>query len=285
MSPQNIGTHPDFLNSEVVYDDSTGLYRTDPYPSEVELAEFYSKEYRQIRQESPNENYIAFMEHRAHAQRDFILKHADRESLGRVMDIGCGCGTLLNALAPHADALSGFETDSMMANHARDHRVDERIAIHNAHFVADQTAELFDLVAMSHVLEHVPEPAIFLKKLLEGPLSESGLLFVEVPNDPSHWLKIQIDEKYRGLGHVNYFTPKSLQQVIEAAGMEVISSRLCGKSLHSHIRSVTGGSLVRRVRGVLRRVFPKRAALPDYSSSPPNDEGIYLQTLAIFRKS
>ena len=96
--PTNLGTHADFPQSQVKFDSSLGFFRTFPYPDESQLADFYTEEYREIRQEKPDENYVAFMRHRAFAQRDFILQHAPGRRFRRVMDIGCGVGRFVQPM-------------------------------------------------------------------------------------------------------------------------------------------------------------------------------------------
>jgi 2-polyprenyl-3-methyl-5-hydroxy-6-metoxy-1,4-benzoquinol methylase len=277
----DLGSHPDFPDSRVALDGDLGFYRTIPYPSEELLERFYTQEYRSIRQESPDENYLKFMRHRAIEQTKYIIETSARQSFQGVMDIGCGCGELLNALQPYSQRLNGFETDRVMSAHATTHRRSPSIEIHNEHYsTLDRPLEC-DLITMSHVLEHIPEPVEFLKDLRECTLTTDGLMFIEVPNDPLYWLKRQIARKQRGLGHLNYFTPESLASTLSAAGFKTLDTRMCGITLHQHIRRLERGRLGRLSTRVMERLFPTAGKLPDYTLSAPDEDGIYLQTLAI----
>jgi 2-polyprenyl-3-methyl-5-hydroxy-6-metoxy-1,4-benzoquinol methylase len=41
--------------------------------------------------------------------------------------------------------------------------------------------EKFDLIILSHVLEHLLNPSVFLKKI-KSILSDNGILYIEVPS-------------------------------------------------------------------------------------------------------
>ena len=187
-SSADLGSHPDFPNSRVIHDTAVGFYRTHPYPSEDDLSAFYTREYRSIRQESPTPAYIAFMRHRAEEQSRFILKNSPKSCFSSFIDIGCGCGELLNAMHEHADQCTGFETDVIMAGHATENRPSDKVHIRNEHFTCKAAGITSDLLAMSHVFEHIPEPGDFLMELRRTTLVSGGLLFLEVPNDPCYWV-------------------------------------------------------------------------------------------------
>ena len=278
---QTLGSHPDFPESQVAFDEIAGFYRTFPYPSEEALERFYSREYRSIRQESPDDNYLKFMRHRANEQIRFIVGTSHRRSFDAAIDIGCGCGELLNALLPHANRLHGFETDVVMATHAKSRRSSESREIHNQHYSPREHPIKADLITMSHVLEHIPEPLDFLSILRANSLSSGGILFLEVPNEPSQWVKSQIDWQRKGLGHVNYFTRQSLEFLLERAGFAHSVSRECGKLVTSHMSAARPTtSLNQRLWRKMRRFLPAAVPLPDYQAEGGTSPRIYLQTLA-----
>jgi 2-polyprenyl-3-methyl-5-hydroxy-6-metoxy-1,4-benzoquinol methylase len=279
--PTELGSHPDFPESTVAFDSDLGFYHTTPYPTEAALEKFYTKEYRDIRQESPDESYVAFMRHRALVQSSFILEASGKNHFESVLDIGCGCGELLNALQPHSKQLHGFETDHVMASHAITNRSANSIDIRNEHYSSQQHPLECDLITMSHVLEHIPEPAKFLQSLREESLAANGLMFIEVPNDPLYWLQSQIDREQKGLGHLNYFTPDSLASTLNRAGFKTLDIRLCGITLQQHIRRLDRGKVGRFSARVKQRLFPMAGKLPDYTCRREGEDGIYLQALAV----
>lgn len=282
MSNKNdLGPHPDFPECNVSFDETAGFYRTFPYPSEAALERFYTKEYREIREEKPDESYIHFMRHRAKAQTDFILRATGQRHFGTVIDIGCGCGELLNALAPHADQLYGFETDSVMAQYAIANRRHSGVSITNAHFIPDRHKINSDLIVMSHVLEHIPNPGDFLSHLRRTSLNTGAHLFIEVPNEADIWVRHQIKWSRRGLGHINYFTPQSLKQLFASSGFSDITVRECGKLLSQHITSCRPAkNRLHRITRRIKKYFEVTTQTPDYISQGGESERIYLQLIA-----
>lgn len=278
---QDLGPHPDFPECRVAFDESVGFFRTVPYPSEAALETFYTREYREIRQESPTYEYVNFMRHRAKAQADFILAHTGRTHFKRVIDIGCGCGELLNALQPHADELHGYETDPVMATHAQGQSVSNDIKIHNTHFVPDNSGIGCDILAMSHVLEHVPEPIDFLKKIRINSIKQSGLIFIEVPNVPDYWTEKQINWQIKGLGHINYFTPESLESIVIKSGYSIINITQCGITIYKNIKHRKPSKSIwfrfkRKVLSRLRLPLP----MPSYHLQGGTNPRIYIQVIA-----
>lgn len=276
-----LGSHPDFPGSHVAFDHDLGFYRTFPYPSEESLEHFYTQEYRHIRQENPDENYLRFMRHRAREQTNFILNASSCLHFESVIDIGCGCGELLNALHTHATVLHGFETDTLMASYAKAHLLGNSIKIQNEHFSPKQHLVKCDLITMSHVLEHIPTPISFLERLRTHSMERGGALFVEVPNEPTVWIEKQIEWRLRGLGHLNYFTSESLKSTLMRAGFKRIQFASSGIPVSTLMASRRPRNrLIRKYQQIRQQLFPSEAPLPDYESQGGNAERIYLLALA-----
>ena len=79
--------------------------------------------------------------------------------------------------------------------------------------------EVFDLIWMSHVLEHLVEPIKFLKKI-QNNLKKDSIFFIEVPNcEYQPMLKNSIEKN----PHLFHFTKKSLSKLVESIGYEIVS--------------------------------------------------------------
>jgi SAM-dependent methyltransferase len=70
----------------------------------------------------------------------------------------------------------------------------------------------FDLIILSHVLEHLQHPVIALR-LLASKLAKNGMLFIEVPNYYGH-LSVEYAHNY-------LFTERSLRNALICAGLRV----------------------------------------------------------------
>lgn len=78
----------------------------------------------------------------------------------------------------------------------------------------------YDVVWMSHVLEHMVKPDLFLKKI-KSNLKNDGVFFIEVPNCEN---KDILDNTLASQPHTYHFTRQSLINVIEKSGYKIIRS-------------------------------------------------------------
>jgi len=82
------------------------------------------------------------------------------------------------------------------------------------------TAKKYDLIFLRHVLEHTYDPAGLIQYLGKY-LSDSGILYIEVPNLDSGCAKFfkKYSPSFYVPRHIFHFTGKSLASVIEEAGL------------------------------------------------------------------
>lgn len=81
------------------------------------------------------------------------------------------------------------------------------------------TDEVFDVIWMSHVQEHLIEPTKFLKRI-KNNLKNDGIFFIEVPNceyEPMLQSSIQKNP------HLFHFTKKALSKLVENIGYKILS--------------------------------------------------------------
>jgi hypothetical protein len=129
----------------------------------------------------------------------------------KLMDFGCGEGSLLVELATNFPSSTFFGFDPGPAAHIGSNKA-KALGLDNL-LIGDLKNSVghgpFDLVIASHVMEHLLE--FDSLHLLNGLLTKSGLFYVEVP-DP---LSYETHERreflyYFDRLHVNHFTPQSL---------------------------------------------------------------------------
>ena len=142
-----------------------------------------------------------------------------------VVEIGCGDGALLHALATHglAERYDGFELSSPAARIAAGRGIPGagRIESYDGERVpADAGA--YDLAVLSHVLEHVPEPA----RLLAEAARVASHVLVEVPLEDNHSAKRprKRAEALR-IGHIQAFSRADVHALAAGAGLRVLAER------------------------------------------------------------
>jgi SAM-dependent methyltransferase len=106
---------------------------------------------------------------------------------GKVLDVGCGVGGNLKTLQDQGWEPYGIEISEIAAAHARE------LVTGNIHTGTLESApfppQSFDLILMSHSLEHLPSPVAALR-LVHRLLNGDGLLVVSVPNVDSLEFKL-----------------------------------------------------------------------------------------------
>jgi len=144
-----------------------------------------------------------------------LQAHISLPEKGRLLDVGCGNGALLrtfNGFFP-AWLLAGTELNDKYRSDVENIDQVEKLYTCNP----DQVPDVFNLITMVHLLEHILAPQDFLAKVGEK-LADDGLLVVEVPNHHQNPFDLLI------VDHATHFTLTTLTALLERAGYEVISA-------------------------------------------------------------
>jgi SAM-dependent methyltransferase len=257
-----------------------GLVYQSPRMTETETAVFYADEYRLLQEGSadPTARNIRAQEKRAEALHDFV--RASIPSISRHLDIGCSMGILLQHFqGTYHNQSVGVEPGEAHRARARENGVTVYASLEELETAGKAR---FDLVSMSHVLEHLPDPVKYLNHLREYILAPDGWLLLEVPNLYAH-------DSFE-VAHLLSFSPHTLREVLRCSGFTPVKfekhgrptsqlfplylTALCRPEMQPDASTALSASLspVRRERGVafkrkagmlwrsiLARVFPKRA--------------------------
>lgn len=143
---------------------------------------------------------------------------------GPVVDIGCGTGDQLAQL-PAAYEPYGVEISEELAHRARERLADRggkvfaMSAIDGLAAIPEGTVSG---IIMRSFLEHEQQPGKLLG-LAWRALRPGGAAIIKVPNYACVNRRV-LGNRWCGFrfpGHVNYFTPQSLREMVEAAGFQV----------------------------------------------------------------
>lgn len=145
------------------------------------------------------EHYSSSESYKTAANSDIMKMFSKRiqliskfKSTGKLLDVGSGRGEFLSVCSQNGFEVEGVEPSNGLASYSVDtYNLDIKNGI-----ISDLNEDsTFDIITLNHVLEHVEDPKQMLKEI-SIRLSEDGLLFMEVPNTESLFLKI-IDFYYR----------------------------------------------------------------------------------------
>jgi len=139
---------------------------------------------------------------------------------GKVLDVGCGSGGNLKNLRDQGWDVYGIEISELAATHARN------LVGGQIHTGTLETApfghEMFDMIFMSHSLEHLYSPLDALQRV-HALLKDDGLLVVSVPNMNSLEAKLfgRWWFEWDPPRHLYHFGKRSLTALFERTGFKV----------------------------------------------------------------
>jgi SAM-dependent methyltransferase len=147
------------------------------------------------------------------------LMFLDEERPSTLLDVGCGHGRFLSQMAARGWKVAGVDFDPDAVKAARSRGLD--VGVGGIESMLASGAQ-FDFVTASHVIEHVPDPALFLAQCKQV-LKPNGRLILRTPNANSlghgkygpHWRGLEPPR------HLCVFTRTSLQAMAQRAGYAV----------------------------------------------------------------
>ncbi len=156
-------------------------------------------------------------------------EHGFRPLAGKTaLDVGCGAGLLAEPLARLGAKVTAIDAAAELIAAARSHAAGQGLEIDYRHAAVEDLGGGFDLVTSMEVIEHVADPAAFVKSLA-ARLAPGGLMILSTPNRTarSRLLMITLAE---GIGripkgthdHAKFITPDELKAMLAAAGLAVI---------------------------------------------------------------
>lgn len=190
---------------------------------------------------------------------------------GKLLDFGCGKGQFLHRASLRGWRGKGVETAVRRAEFGR--------KVYGLEISTDEyqagpvPGGPFDVVTLFHVLEHLPDPAGLVKRLVEGNLAPGGCLVVEVPLLESLQSRIA-GRRWMHLDpplHVSHFTKRSLERMLLALGLRPVKREYLSlhvgvlgmvqslMSLFGYDKAIIAELKTRRTKGLLASLL---AVLP-----------------------
>ncbi|MFH1867868.1 MAG: methyltransferase domain-containing protein [Candidatus Omnitrophota bacterium] len=213
---------------------SCGLIYASPIQRWEDLYAAYS--------EMEDEAYIREEKGRRIAARSLLKKigKIKKYSAGsKMLDVGCGTGFLLDEARKAGWDAHGVEISKWAANYADK---ELKLKVYNTTLNEKKFPDKnFDLIILQDVIEHLIDPKAVIKEA-RRILSNDGILYINTPDIeslPSRLLRA----RWWGINrfHLYYFSKKTLDTMLEAAGFKSI--RYC-----SHARTFSSGYWLERFK-------------------------------------
>ena len=140
----------------------------------------------------------------------------------QLLDFGSGKGKLGSLAMEAGWSVKCVETSPQRAAYAKEVY---GLEVSSDLFTSGQIFGMrFNLIALFHVLEHLPEPAVLLNELTQANLDRNGVLLIEVPNIKSwqaslagnRWMHLDVPR------HVNHFSPIRLKAFMNALAFQPV---------------------------------------------------------------
>jgi len=211
-----------------------GLIYLSERPTEASLASIYSNEYYD-RAEVGYGGYVKnFGKYRGIFEGLFRARMKSLERFrgtGRLLELGCAHGFLLDHLRRHGYSVSGVEVSPVASGYARD------VLELDVHTGSLESAGLpggrLDIVLMLDVLEHLHRPGQVLREI-GRILKPGGVLLVQCPWELTHWEEV-METFLRGRrtgrmdpdavpAHLYFFSPRTLEAMLASGGFRVVRS-------------------------------------------------------------
>jgi SAM-dependent methyltransferase len=201
-----------------------GLLRLDPQPSGEELRHYYPPAYWF----APGGQTAGRLEeaYRRVVLRDHVAfvegaLHSARPARFPLLDVGCGGGLFLRLMKQRGFAGLGLDFSEDAARTAWRQQAAPTLCGALDH--APLRPAIFGCITMFHVLEHLPDPRVYLiaaRRLL----APGGRLVVQVPNAAS-WQSRLLGQSWNGMDvprHLFDFRDCDLEKLLESCGFAVV---------------------------------------------------------------
>lgn len=218
-----------------------GVYWLDPCPYEEDLALAYSNYYtHESSSGSSLKNILKnayerllsivlapWTDAETESSSSYMYLGERLNSPGCLLDIGCGSGDFLEKVNDLGWVSKGVDFDSAAVDHARNVKKLD-VSLGGVESLGIEHRSRYDVITLSHVIEHVVSPEIFLRNCLEL-LAPAGILVLRTPNIESYG-HLKFARNWRGLEaprHVQIFSERALALVAKAAGFSSVQTFTC----------------------------------------------------------
>jgi SAM-dependent methyltransferase len=153
---------------------------------------------------------------------EFVIKNIEASST--VLDLGCNFGFLSCEVSKTAKEVIGIDTDASAINKARELYKKDNLGfvVGEARAFLSSTSKKFDVLLLSHVLEHIDEPKDFILSFKDS----FKKIYIEVPDFNKNYLneyrkEIGCELIYTDDDHVSEFDRDELLRLLNECGLEV----------------------------------------------------------------
>jgi len=208
-----------------------GMVYLAPRFTKERIAEFYNRSYfRSCDSTSAGySDYAAGEVHLAATYRRYYKAlRPHLAATGRLLDIGCGFGSFLQAAAPEFRECVGLDISQEACQRVRNKGFR---AIEGDAELLDLGQELpFDAVVMTDLIEHIYDLDAFMTRLVA--VTKPGAAVLVLTPDYNSWLRRVSGARWVSFKvpeHVSFFTRRTLTELFVRHGFRILTARPAGQ--------------------------------------------------------
>ncbi|MFH0864089.1 MAG: class I SAM-dependent methyltransferase [Candidatus Gottesmanbacteria bacterium] len=145
-----------------------------------------------------------------------------RKKPGKILDIGCAVGFLLELAQKHGWQVFGVDNSQKVIRYWQK-ILSPACVFYGTLYEASYDNQFFDAITIFDTLEHIPDLHSFFTEI-RRILKKDGLLAIAVPDQAgltskilrSHWFD------FKSIPHLYFFSPDSLAMVLQQTGFKII---------------------------------------------------------------
>jgi SAM-dependent methyltransferase len=171
-----------------------------------------------------------------------------------ILEVGAGEGSILKRLSElnFGEAFYALEISPSGVEAIRNKgiaRLAECEAFDGYHVPYDN--DKFDIVILSHVVEHVEHP----RQLLYEASRVAKYVFVEVPLEDT--VRLRRDFVFDKVGHINFYSPKTIRLLMQSSNLRVLNQLVTNPSSGAYTYNDGNRGLISYyVKETLLKVWP-----------------------------
>lgn len=174
----------------------------------------------------------------------------------RVLDVGCGVGTLSLYLAKKGARVVGVDISPQaieIANHAKQANLIKTAVFKSGELQPDQP--VFERVICTEVIEHISDDEQFLQTI-HSNMRPGGVLLLTTPSQENwlyrHGFYRRFDQE---VGHVRRYTLNTISQLLTKNGFKIIKIKRVEGPLRNLLFTTRLGFLIKFIKGPFVPLF------------------------------
>ncbi len=146
---------------------------------------------------------------------EILMLISQYKKRGKLLDVGCATGSLLSVAKNMGYGVTGIDINRQSVEFCRR---ELSLDVRYGSLDAVPAGEMFDIVVLADVIEHLSEPLSMLRQI-NKILSEGSIIFISTPNITS-WATRMFQVKPEE--HLYYFDTKTMKNILNRAGFRTL---------------------------------------------------------------